>query len=204
MSLAAEATSPDGGAGDRILTVPNVVSAVRILLLPVFVWLLFEQEDRTAAAWLLAFLGVTDWVDGWFARRFHQVSTVGKILDPTADRLVFLVGVVAIVVDGSVPVWVAALTLGREVAVAAVVLALAAAGARRIDVTFVGKTATFLLLVAFPAFLMSHASVSWTDVAGAIAWVSVLPGLVLSYLAAARYVPAARGALRDGRRDRGR
>ena len=71
--------------------------------MPLFLWLLFGRDNRLAAAWLLAVLGATDWVDGYIARRFNQVSTLGKVLDPTADRLLLAVGVISILVYGSVP-----------------------------------------------------------------------------------------------------
>ena len=102
VSADAEAT------GDRILTVPNAFTVLRLLCVPVFLWLLFghHPHDRYHAALLLAALGVTDWVDGYLARHLHQVSTVGKILDPTADRIMLGVGVLAILIDGSVPVWI--------------------------------------------------------------------------------------------------
>jgi cardiolipin synthase len=184
---------------DRVLTAPNVVTAVRLLCVPLFVWLLFGRDDRAGAAYLLAALGATDWVDGWLARRFHQVSTVGKVLDPTADRVLFLVGVTAILIDGSVPVVVAVLTLVREGFVAITALVLASLGARRIDVTWVGKCATFALLFAFPLYLAGASDVGWHAVATAAAWVFAVPGLLLSYKAAADYVPIARHALREGR-----
>ena len=78
------------GRGNGILTVPNLVTVIRLACVPLFCWLLFERNDRTAAAWLLAVLGATDWVDGYLARRLHQVSELGKVLDPTADRIVVL------------------------------------------------------------------------------------------------------------------
>ena len=82
-------------------TVPNAISVLRIACIPWFVWLLFAAEDRTAAALLLGALGATDWVDGWIARRFDQVSEVGKVLDPTADRLLLVVAAPAMIIDGS-------------------------------------------------------------------------------------------------------
>ena len=88
---------------DRILTIPNLLSLIRLACVPLFLWLLFGRDNRYGAAWLLAGLGATDWVDGYIARRFNQVSTLGKILDPAADRILLGVGVVAILIDGSVP-----------------------------------------------------------------------------------------------------
>ena len=184
---------------DRVLTIPNLISVVRLACIPVFLWLLFGQDNRHAAAWLLAVLGCTDWVDGYIARRWHQVSTVGKVLDPTADRLLLAVGVVAILVDGSVPVVIGVLTIFREVTVGIAVVVLAAMGARRIDVTWAGKAGTFGQMVAYPLFLVSNAGVNWSDIARVLAWIVVVPALVFSYRSAFGYVPLARRALADGR-----
>ncbi|MEY2477171.1 MAG: hypothetical protein QOG87_2486 [Actinomycetota bacterium] len=187
---------------DRIVTIPNVISVVRLACVPLFLWLLFGQEDKLEAAWLLAALGATDWVDGYIARHFDQISNLGKVLDPTADRIMLAVGVIALMVDGAVPVWVGVLTLVREVLVSAAVLLLAAMGARRIDVQWVGKAGTFALMFAYPFFLLSHAGTSVDDAARAAAWFCAIPGLVLSYYAAATYVPLARQALAEGRAQR--
>lgn len=188
------AADPD----DRVLTVPNLISVARLCCVPIFLWLLFGRDDRFGAAALLAGLGATDWVDGYIARRWNQVSTVGKVLDPVADRILLLVGVTAIVVDGSVPIVVAALTLLREAAVAVAALVLAAKGAQRIDVTWDGKAGTFGLLFAFPLFLAGASDVGWHEVATVLAWICAVPGLWFSYKSAAGYVPAAREALRAG------
>ena len=202
-SPAEESVSSGGGPSsprlDRVLTVPNVISLVRLLCVPVFLYLLFGRDNRVAAAVLLALLGATDWVDGWIARRYDQVSTLGKILDPTADRLLLLVAVVGITADGAAPVVVAVLTLAREAAVAVAAVALAALGARRIDVTWAGKAGTFGLLFAWPLFLAGASDLSWAGTAEAFAWICVVPGLAFSYWSAAAYVPIAREALRAGR-----
>jgi cardiolipin synthase len=192
---------PAEPAGGGILTLPNVITLVRLACLPLFLWLLFVAEDRAAAAWLLAALGVTDWVDGYLARHLHQVSEVGKVLDPVADRLLFLVGAGGILIDGSVPTWFAVVVLVREVLVGGATLILAALGARRIDVTWFGKAGTFFLMMAFPLFLASESDVSWADTAEVLAWATGIPGLALSLYAAALYVPLARRALAEGRRD---
>lgn len=194
-----DATSRAAPTEDRVLTVPNAISVGRLLCIPLFLWLLFGRDDRARAAYLLGALGATDWVDGFVARRYNQVSTVGKMLDPTADRLLLGVGIVAILVDGSVPRWVAGLVLAREVVISVAVVALAAMGASRIDVTWFGKAGTFFNMFAFPLFLGSESGVTWNDTARVLAWVCAVPGLVLSYYAALLYIPAARRALQEGR-----
>ena len=194
-----QASTPSADGGDRIFTLPNVITGVRLCLLPVFWWLLFDQEDRLGAALLLLTLGTTDFLDGYIARRFHQISNLGKVLDPVADRVLFFVGVTAIWIDGSVAGWFAAAVLVREVLVAVATIALAALGAARIDVTWFGKAGTFCLMVAFPFFLAGASSVQWASQVTTAAWLIGLPGLGLSWLATALYVPLARRALREGR-----
>ena len=185
---------------DRILTVPNAVTAVRLACVPLFLWLLFGRDNRAAAAYLLGALGATDWVDGYVARHFNQVSTLGKVLDPVADRVLLGVGIVAILVDDSIPAWIAWAVIVREVLISVATVALAAAGARRIDVQWAGKAGTLALMVAFPLFLGSNAdNLGWDELAGVLAWVFVLPGLVLAWYAAITYVPRARVALAEGR-----
>lgn len=184
---------------DRIVTIPNVITVIRLLCVPVFLWLLFGRDDRAGAAWLLAAMGTTDWVDGYIARHFAQGSTLGKIIDPIADRVLLGVGVGAIVADRSVPLWLGLAVVIREVVVSVAVLGLAAMGARRIDVRWVGKAGTFALMVAFPLFLAHRSTLGWHRGAGIVAWAVAIPGLAFSYWAAATYLPVARTALDEGR-----
>ncbi|MBV8464016.1 MAG: CDP-alcohol phosphatidyltransferase family protein [Acidimicrobiales bacterium] len=193
----------DEGA-DRILTLPNAITLVRLACLPVFLWLLFGLHAQTGAAVLLGVLGATDWVDGFVVRRLHQVSTLGKVLDPVADRLLVVTAVVAIVVHGAVPVWFGAATLAREIVVSAAVLLLASLGASRIDVLWVGKAGTFALMFAYPAFLLSYGNAAWQVPFRAFAWFAGIGGLSLAWVAALAYVPVARRALAEGRRGRAR
>jgi cardiolipin synthase len=198
------ATDGEGSDLDRIWTLPNVISFARIMLLGVFCWLLFGAERRIAATIVLMVVGITDFLDGYLARRFHQVSTLGKVLDPVADRLVLVTGVIAIAVYGAVPAWLAAVVLGRELLVSVAVLALAALGARRIEVLWVGKAATFGLLCCFPLFLLGDEKTTWARTLTDVTWVAVVPALVLSLVSAAAYVPLARQAISERRSQHGR
>jgi len=186
---------------DRVVTIPNVVSLGRLLCVAVFLVLLFRHPvHRLAATYLLGVLGATDWVDGYAARHLHQVSNLGKVLDPVADRVLLGVAVVAILLDGAVPGWVAGLAIVREAVVAAAAVALATLGVRRIDVQWAGKAGTFALMFAFPFFLAGHApDLSWHHAARLVGWGFVVPGLLFRWYAAVTYVPLARGALLERR-----
>ena len=185
-------------------TWPNLVTLVRLALLPVFVVLAFNTDHRAASAWLLALLGATDWVDGFLARRFNQVSNVGKILDPVADRLLVSTSVISVAMLGAVPWWFAVATFSREVLVSALTLALAALGAARIDVLWWGKVSTFALMAAYPLFLLCsnpHDAplVDWQVGLQVLTWAIGIFGLVLAWAVLAGYVKPALAALRTGR-----
>ena len=190
----------DAAAGeDRILTIPNVISIVRLLCVPVFLWLLFDRENRVAAAGLLAVLGATDWIDGYVARHFHQVSNFGKMFDPTVDRLLFFVGVVSIVIAGAAPIGFCVVVLVREVVVAGITVVLFLRKVEPVDVTWFGKAGTFALMCAFPLFLAGSSDVSFAGTLTALAWVVGIPGVVLSYYAAFRYIPLWRARIAEAR-----
>jgi cardiolipin synthase (CMP-forming) len=184
----------------RVLTIPNVISVVRLACIPLFCWLLLGADEWLAAFLLLTFLGCTDWVDGYIARHFDQGSELGKVLDPTADRLLLLAAVIALMIDGSVPVVIGVLVLVREAVVGGATLVLALAGARRIDVLWVGKAGTLAIMVAFPSLLVAHHTyATWHVIGLVVGWGFLIPGLILSYYAAFNYVPLARAALREGK-----
>ncbi len=187
-------------SGDqRILTIPNVISFVRLCLIPVFVWLLLGRDDRRSAVYLLSALGATDWVDGWIARRFDQGSTLGKVLDPIADRLLLAAGIGAILIDGSVPRWLGIVVVAREVLISLAVVVVAALGARRIDVQWAGKAQTMGWMIVFPLFLASRCGFSWSRWADDLAWILAIPTLGFMVYASVTYVPIARRALSEGR-----
>lgn len=197
---------PDGE--DRILTAPNLIMFVRLLCIPLFLWLLFGRDDRFWAAALLAVLGATDWVDGYVARHFGQVSNLGKMFDPTVDRLLMVVGIAAIMLDDLQVSWFmpfAWVVVVREVLLSTFVVLTVALGARRMDVSWFGKAGTFGMMMAFPAFLAS-ADPGLSDTASnvflAVAWLSGLPALVFSLIAFVGYLPAGVRALREGRQMR--
>ncbi len=181
---------------EQILTWPNLFTLVRMLCIPVFVLLLFVRENRAAAAWLLGILASTDWVDGYLARRLDQRSEFGALFDPTVDRLLFLVAVPSVLIDGSIPAWIAAAVLVREILVAVGALYLGARNVEPFDVTWEGKTGTFLLFFAVPAFLGANSTLSYAPVLEVLAWVAAVPGLAYSYYAAfGQYLPQARASL---------
>jgi cardiolipin synthase len=186
---------------DRILSLPNAVTSVRLVCVPIFVWLLAQpgHRDWFSAAVLLAILGSTDWLDGQLARRLDQVTNLGKVLDPTADRVLLATATIGILAVGAVPTWIAVIALTREGLVAAAAVGLAVAGARRIDVQLIGKAGAFGLMCAFPLFLAGHSNVGWHHTALVLGWVAAGVGLVLGWISILVYIPLARTALAEGR-----
>lgn len=186
----------------EIFTLPNLITLTRLFSLPVFLWLLFSANDRGAAAWLLGGLGATDWVDGWVARRFNQQSNFGAIFDPAVDRGLFIVAVVAILIDRSMPLWFGWAVLVREVAVAGAMLIATAFGMQRFAVNKWGKRYTFLLMFAVPLILLGQAQGAGSQWVTRLGWFFGIPALVMSYATAFNYVPVIRANLRSGRASR--
>ncbi|MEO5973712.1 MAG: CDP-alcohol phosphatidyltransferase family protein [Ilumatobacteraceae bacterium] len=186
----------------NILTFPNLITAVRLACLPIFLWLLFGREDHAQAAFLLGVLGITDWVDGWIARRFNQSSDFGAIFDPATDRVLFIVGTGAVLISGAIPLWFGLAIVIRESLVSAVMVLATLFGMRRFEVSLLGKRYTFLLMMAVPLLLLGssdHVTASLAEVTG---WVLGVPGLVLCYYTAFAYIPKVRENLAVGRGQR--
>ena len=186
----------------EIFTVPNLITLLRLFCLPIFLWLLFSLKDRGAAAWLLGGLGATDWVDGWIARRFNQKSDFGAIFDPTVDRGLFIVAVIAILIDQSMPIWFGVAILVREVFVASAMSIATAFGMKRFAVNKWGKRYTFLLMFAVPLILLGQADGAGSRWVTWLGWFFGLPALVISYTTAINYLPVIRANLRSGRASR--
>lgn len=186
-------------AASRIINAPNLITLGRLFCLPVFLWLLFSVGDRSAAAWLLGALGATDWVDGWVARKFDQRTDFGAVFDPSVDRGLFIVAVLAILIDGSMPIWFAAAVLVREISVAIAMVIATAFGMQRFAVSIWGKRYTFLLMFAVPLMLLAADQGRGADLVLVAAWLFAIPGIVLSYSTAFAYIPEIRRNLRAGR-----
>jgi len=188
---------------DRIVTVPNLLSAIRIALIPVFVLLLLDPDTQTAGLVLFCLTVATDWVDGYVARRTHQVSNLGKVLDPVADRLAIAAGLITLMVVDAVPVWAGVLVLARDVTVLGVGGYLALRRGVRIDVRWIGKIATAFLMVGIPAIAWASFGLWAETVARVGGWVCYSVGIVLYYAALVPYAGdvrralAARGAASD-------
>lgn len=186
----------------NVLTVPNFITTTRLASMPVFLWLLFGRDDNAQAALLLGVLGITDWVDGWVARRFNQRSSFGAIFDPTTDRILFIVGTGAVLVSGAVPLWFGLAIVVRECVVSLVMVVATLFGMRRFEVSLLGKRYTFLLMMAVPLLLLGssdHVTASAAEVTG---WMLGIPGLILCYYTAGAYIPKIRENLVAGRRQR--
>jgi cardiolipin synthase len=187
----------------RFLTAPNLFTLLRLCCIPLFLYLLFGRDNIAAAALLLGGLGATDWVDGWMARRFNQVSEFGKVFDPTADRLLFIVTITGILVKGISPAWVFWLIIARELAFGGVVAVCTLFfHMQRFDVTWWGKVATFVLMFAVPGFMLGASTIPLHSAFLVASWILAVPGLVISYATAVMYVPTIRESLRAGRTPR--
>ncbi|NES13710.1 CDP-alcohol phosphatidyltransferase family protein [Micromonospora solifontis] len=188
--------------GDRVLTLPNLISFVRLVGVPLFLYLFLVVRADVAAIVVLAIGGTSDWVDGWVARRMQQVSRLGELLDPLADRLYILATLLAFTARDVVPWQFTAALLARELLLLGSLGVLRRHGYGPPPVHYVGKTATFLLLAAFPILLLAAAAPGAATVAGAIGWGLAWWGLVLYWVAGAMYVVQASRlvrAMRDRR-----
>ena len=186
-------------AYSEILTVPNLVSFVRLLGVPLFLYLLLVPHADVAAIVVLAIGGTSDWVDGFLARRLKQVSRLGELLDPLADRLYIFATLIALTVRDVLPWWFTIALVAREAFLGVLLLLLRRRGYGPPAVHYVGKSATFILLVAFPVLLLAHVlgqPYGWWYAAG---WGLALWGLALYWIAAVFYVIQVYGALRESR-----
>jgi len=180
---------------DRVLTVPNLLSALRLLGVPLFLWLILVPQADGWAILLLAVSGFTDWLDGYLARRWNQISRVGQLLDPVADRLYILATLVGLLMRGIVPWWFVVILLSRDVLMAVVLWVLKRRDVVGLPVHFLGKAATFNLLYAFPLLLIGDGSTWWAEAAKIFGWAFAVWGTALYWWAAVLYIGQARRIL---------
>jgi cardiolipin synthase len=179
----------------RVATVPNALSFLRLLGVPLFLWLLLGPE---ADGWALAVLmvsGFTDWLDGQLARRWQQFSRLGQLLDPAADRLYILAAVVGLTLRDIMPVWLAVALIARDLLLALFIPVLRARGYGPLPVHFLGKVATFNLLSAFPLLLLGDGSSALAGVGRAVGWAFACWGTALYWWAGMLYVVQVRQLL---------
>ena len=197
----------DGAAASKassaILTLPNAISFVRLLMIPLFLWLLLARDEVALSGWLLAIIASTDWVDGYLARRLGQVSEVGKFLDPLADRLAVAAALVGGLIAGVLAPWFAWALIVREVLISIGALFLGARLGAKLAVRDLGKLATLMLYTAISwLFIGIGTPWRWLEI---LAWIVAVPGLILYYVVAfqyfndARQLVASEAAAKDGR-----
>lgn len=187
-----------GGAetSGRVLTVPNLLSFVRIAAIPLFVLLLLDEDQRLWGFLVLGVVQGTDWVDGFIARRYGQVSELGKVLDPFADRLAVGAALITFVVADLFPLWAALLVLVRDGLVLLAVGAVALMGAPRIEVRRIGKIATFVLMWAIPMIAWGNAGFVLDDLMRVQGWIWFGVGYLEYLVATALYAADVRRAIR--------
>jgi cardiolipin synthase (CMP-forming) len=171
----------------RVWTLPNIISFVRLLGVPVFLWLVLGPEADAWALVLLMVSGVTDWLDGWLARRLGQSSRLGEILDPVADRLYILAVVVGLALREIIPWWVAVILPLRDLMLWGLVPFLRTRGYSALPVHFLGKAATFNLLYAFPLLLLGDGTGMVASLADVFGWAFAIWGIGLYWWAGVLY-----------------
>jgi cardiolipin synthase len=172
---------------DRILTIPNLLSFLRLALVPVFLLFLIDGQD-VAALIVLAVSGFTDFLDGFIARRFDQVTRLGQMLDPAADRLYILAAVLGLVVRELVPLWFVVAILARDLLLVVVAVVLVGAGHGALPVNRVGKVATACLFVGLPVLMLAAAVPQINGVAQPLGTTVSILGAVLYWAAGLIYL----------------
>ena len=174
---------------DRVLTIPNVLSVIRLLLLPVFGYLLLVRHDYGPAVAILMFSGASDWADGKIARLVaNQSSRLGELLDPLVDRIYMVAVPVILALAGVVPWQVVAILIGRDVVLAATLPMVRSRGIAALPVTYVGKAATFALMSGFPLILLGQWDSGWSHVVGACGWAFLIWGTYMYLWSAVLYL----------------
>ena len=171
----------------RIVTIPNVLSLVRLVLIPVFLWLLGTSQYGWALL-VIVVSSLTDYVDGWIARRFNQISRIGQLLDPAVDRLFIFTSLIGLAWFGFLPWWLVAVIVARDVALLVLAVVLANIGYGPLPVHHLGKVATFALLFALPTLVLGAAFPVLEPFSDPVGWALALWGAFLYWWAGAIYM----------------
>lgn len=173
----------------RVLTIPNVLSVIRLLLVPVFVYLMLVPRAFAPAVAILMFSGISDWADGKIARLVpNQSSRLGELLDPLVDRIYMITVPVGLALAGVIPWAVVALLLGRDLLLAATLPIVRGRGVAALPVTYIGKAATFALMSGFPLILLGQWDALWSKVIGVTGWAFVIWGIGMYLWSGALYL----------------
>jgi cardiolipin synthase len=174
---------------DRVLTIPNVLSVIRLVLVPVFLYLLLATHAYALAVAILMFSGFSDWADGKIARLVaNQSSRLGELLDPLVDRIYMLAVPLGLGLAGIVPWWLVATLIGRDAVLAASLPVVRSRGLTALPVTYIGKAATFALMSGFPLVLLGQWDATWSRVIGACGWGFVIWGVGMYLWSAVLYL----------------
>lgn len=187
---------------DRVFTLPNVLSMARLAGVPLFLWLILGPQADAWAVVLLVVAGATDWLDGYLARRLNQISRLGQLLDPIADRLYIVATLIGLLLRDIIPWWLVAILIGRDVVMAVVLWSLKRVGVVGLPVHFIGKAATFNLLYAFPMLLLGDGTGTVAEFFRIFGWAFAIWGTALYWWAGVLYVEQARRILQEQKRAR--
>ena len=190
-----EGSAQGPSVSDRILTPPNVLSMLRLVGVPLFLWLILSHHDGWAVV-VLTLSGVSDYLDGKIARHYNLVSHVGQLLDPLADRLYILTTLFGLAWRDIIPWWLVAILVSREVFGTGLLLVVRHYGYRALPVHFIGKAATFNLLWAFPLILLGQGDSMLSAVALPIGWAFAWWGTALYWVAGVMYAVQTRDVVR--------
>ena len=191
--------TPESTVSNRVLTIPNALSFARLLGVPLFLWLVLGPELDGWALAVLALSGFSDYLDGYLARRLHQSTRLGQILDPVADRLYILAVVIALAIRDIIPWWLAVALPMRDVFLLALLPFLRTRGYNALPVHFLGKAATACLLYAFPLLLLGDGEGTLPRLADVFGWAFAIWGCALYWWAGLLYAWQVRLLLRDTR-----
>ena len=182
---------------DRIWTIPNALSGLRLLGVPLFLWLVLVPQADAWALLVLVLAGITDWLDGAVARALDQSSRIGAYLDPAADRLYIAATLLGLALRDIIPWWLVLVLVARELMLLGLLPMLRRAGMLALPVTVIGKAATFCLLWGFPTLLLSTYDTWWGALASSAGWAFSLWGTALYWWAGLDYLRQARALARQ-------